>query len=94
MDVRGHLCEGLKRYQTYSRYECIPKFSNKGYTIGCDDTNRIPLLYCPFCEEKLSTIKLYKIECNDCGEKAETYEVPTYCEECYNNNLKIEIEEF
>lgn len=94
MEVRGHLCEGLKKYQEFSTYSCIPKFTRKGYTVGCDGKNYIPILYCPFCGEKLSSVKLYKIECNDCGKKAETYEVPTYCEECCNDNLNIEIKEF
>jgi len=93
MDVRGHLCEKLKRFQEFSTYSCIPKFTSKGFTTGCDGINRVPLLYCPFCGEKLASIKLYKVKCNDCGEKLETFEVSDYCEECYNDNIEIEIVE-
>jgi hypothetical protein len=93
--VRGHMCEGLKKYQEFSRYSCIPDFSKEGFTRGCDDTNYIPILYCPFCGEKLLPVKLYKCKCNNCENTWETYDKSESecCKECYSCNIEIVAEE-
>lgn len=92
ISVRGHLCEGLKKFQESSTYSCIPRFTDKGYTSGCDDTNYVPLIYCPFCGEKLPTIKKYIYKCK-CGSEWESYEKDSgICEECYERVEPIESE--
>jgi rRNA maturation endonuclease Nob1 len=96
--VRGHICEGLKKFQDYSTYDCIPDFTEDGFTRGCDAINYIPIKYCPFCGEKLQLAKLYKIKCKDCGYEYETYskdEINSFCNECGSskNIITIEMEE-
>lgn len=82
-EVRGHMCEGLKKYQEFSTYGCIPDLSEEGYTRGCDDTNYVPILFCPFCGEELLKPKRYKFKCTECNSEWEGYE---YEEECQNED--------
>lgn len=90
--VRGHLCAGLKKYQENSTYDCIPNFTEKGFTRGCDDTNDIPIIYCPFCGKKLPKIKKYIFKCK-CGNVWVDYsKYNYYCEECYEKVEPIEID--
>src|SRR3989304_2456162 len=59
--VLGHLCSGLESFQIEGQSStCIPQFSNDGFISGCDDTNSIKILFCPFCG-----IQLPKIETED-----------------------------
>ena len=58
--VRNHWCEGLKQYQEASTISCIPKFDDYGNTEGCDDTNYVSIIYCPFCGQKLMSVEEYK----------------------------------
>lgn len=59
--VKGHMCPGLDRFQNRVNYNmelepgcsCIPIFDADGCCIGCDDTNRADIQYCPFCGVKL-----------------------------------------
>ena len=49
-EVFGHTCEGLKEFQDYGREEtCSPFINKKGMVEGCDNTNDIPIKFCPFC---------------------------------------------
>lgn len=65
MMVRGHTCEGLERYQSRINYAgepepsygCTPNFDGDGRTRGCDSTNYMPIVFCPFCGEKLDEFK-------------------------------------
>ena len=52
-EVRGHLCDGLRKHLAYSTYRCIPRISEEGWIHGCDDSNMIPILFCPWCGEEL-----------------------------------------
>jgi hypothetical protein len=54
--VRGHICEGLKKFQDYSTYDCIPDFTEEGFTRGCDAINYIPIKY------SLSVEKHYNLQ--------------------------------
>ena len=50
--VFGHLCDGLRQYQAAGG-GCTPLFNKDGETDGCDDTNMIAIIYCPFCGVQL-----------------------------------------
>ena len=50
--VRGHLCDGLLAFQRRGG-GCTPCFGENGQTNGCDDTNYLLLIFCPFCGVKL-----------------------------------------
>lgn len=50
--VRGHLCEGLRRGQEAGG-GCKPRYNEKGSLSGCDDTNYVPILFCPYCGERI-----------------------------------------
>ena len=52
--VRGHICSGLIEHWEYAHYGCIPRLGNLGELCGCDDTNHIYILYCPYCGIKLA----------------------------------------
>lgn len=52
--VKGHSCAGLVELQDASTYSCIPHISEDGCISGCDDTNAVPIRYCPMCGERLS----------------------------------------
>jgi hypothetical protein len=54
--VLGHMCDALKKYQD-SGGGCVPSFNEEGHTVGCDDTNEIPIIFCPFCGIKLQEDK-------------------------------------
>ena len=71
--IRGHMCEGLRKYQEYSTFGCIPDFTEEGYTRGCDDTNYVPILYCPFCGKELPKPKVYNFRCTRCKSEWESY---------------------
>jgi hypothetical protein len=90
-EVRGHLCEGLKKFQEYSTYSCIPKFEENGSISGCDATNEVRIIFCPFCGEKLIEVKEYKHTCNDCKETWTSYSEDSHCEECYSSNITTEL---
>lgn len=83
--VRGHMCMKLKEYQESSTYGCIPSLSEEGYTNGCDDTNYTPILYCPFCGEKLPKPKVYNMKCDECNREWESSSEDWKCidEDCY-----------
>lgn len=59
--VRGHICPGLQDHfdaATYgcipaATYGCIPRITEEGTIAGCDDINEEPILFCPYCGEKL-----------------------------------------
>jgi hypothetical protein len=90
-NIRGHMCEGLRRFQDYSTYSCIPSFNENGSISGCDDTNEIRIKYCPFCGEELAEVKEYKYTCSDCGETWNSYDKDKKCEECYSANITVEL---
>ena len=50
--VRGHLCEGLRRGQKAGG-GCKPRYNEKGSLSGCDDINYVPILFCPYCGERI-----------------------------------------
>lgn len=59
-DLSGHTCEGFQEFQSNGEQEygtCTPFINNKGLIEGCDNTNDIPLKFCPFCGEKLDAIQ-------------------------------------
>lgn len=58
--VCGHMCEGLQTFQDAADYQCMPRLDDDGRVAGCDDTNPVPLRYCPFCALSL--------RCPGCGE--------------------------
>lgn len=89
-NIRGHMCEGLKRFQDYSTYSCIPNFNENGSISGCDATNEIRIKFCPFCGEKLVEVKEYKHTCNNCNEIWDSYYENEDCEECYSANVTVE----
>jgi len=91
-EVRGHLCEGLKRFQENSTYSCIPKFNKEGEVEGCDATNEIRIIFCPFCGEKLIESKEYKYTCVECKDTWKSYDKNIICcDECYSGDLTIEV---
>lgn len=90
-DIRGHICEGLRKYQENGG-GCVPDFTKEGYTRGCDDTNGIPIVYCPFCGEKLSPVFIYTLKCKRCGHLQEQYEYNEAfngCDECCCVHLEV-----
>src|SRR5688572_12743276 len=54
--VRGHTCEGLQRFQDAGR-DCSPYIAEDGTVSGCDDDNDVPILYCPFCGDRLPPVE-------------------------------------
>lgn len=52
VSVLGHICEGLEEFQYYADGQCIPVLNDDGTVSGCDDSNDIPLKFCPFCGTK------------------------------------------
>ena len=50
----GHTCEGLKEhFKAAEDSACVPRFTDEGTIQGCDDENRVTVIYCPYCGEKL-----------------------------------------
>ena len=60
--VRGHLCDGLANFQNASEYGCIPRFGESGDVQGCDDVNRVRIMFCPFCGNKLPVLTAAQLE--------------------------------
>lgn len=60
--VLGHTCSGLTRFQSRIAdngkpepdYPCRPVFDARGCVEGCDDTNYMPIEWCPFCGVRLA----------------------------------------
>ena len=60
--VLGHTCSGLTRFQSRIArngrsepdYPCRPVFDERGCVEGCDDTNYMPIEWCPFCGKQLA----------------------------------------
>ena len=58
--VRGHMCSNLERFQIEGKSSsCIPQFNIDGSISGCDNTNHIEILFCPFCGTKLPELEAY-----------------------------------
>ena len=54
-EVRGHTCSGLETFQkAQTFYGCRPRIDANGMVLGCDAENPIPILFCPFCGERLA----------------------------------------
>lgn len=47
--VLGHTCEGLREHLAAAYYGCVPRLSENGTISGCDDTNNVPIVFCPWC---------------------------------------------
>lgn len=89
--VRGHSCEGLVKFQKFSTYSCIPSYDEDGTISGCDGTNEIPILYCPFCGDKLKSPVIYKHTCKDCGEEWSDVINHRECPKCQGSySIKVE----
>lgn len=52
--VLGHHCDGLREFQEASTYGCIPDITERGIVAGCDDSNPVPIRFCPMCGVSLS----------------------------------------
>ena len=54
--IFGHMCDGLAEFQRKGG-GCTPKlttdkddaWAQPGTVMGCDNTNYVPFLFCPFC---------------------------------------------
>ena len=53
--VLGHMCDGLKDFQSYeARAHCVPNIDAAGVIVGCDDSaTGHPIKFCPFCGVRL-----------------------------------------
>lgn len=90
--IRNHMCEGLKRFQEYSTFSCIPKYNEDGSISGCDDTNYIRITHCPFCGEYLGKVEYKKYTCNDCGYTwIDYHNYDESCSKCWSYNRTLEI---
>lgn len=54
MEVLGHTCEGLEVFHAAVSYACVPTILEDGTIRSCDEENEVPIVYCPFCGEKLN----------------------------------------
>lgn len=60
--VRGHICERLERFQNEGG-GCEPSLTAAGNVQGCDATNYVFILFCPFCGIRLPEPQFI---CGDC----------------------------
>lgn len=48
--VLGHTCVGLTAFQVEAkRSQCVPRLTAHGTIAGCDDTNAVSIVWCPWC---------------------------------------------
>lgn len=59
--VMGHLCEGLKKFQTEAT-GCAPSISEDGTVSGCDADNSVPIQFCPWCGVQLRDLEAERRE--------------------------------
>lgn len=48
-EVLGHTCAGLAAFQAAAWTVCVPRLTDRGTIAGCDDTNEVPIVWCPWC---------------------------------------------
>lgn len=51
--VLGHMCEGMEKFQRAGS-GCAPFILEDGVVLGCDDYNKVPIEFCPWCGTKLA----------------------------------------
>lgn len=54
--VRGHRCDGLNKHfaeagrsKAFEQHCCTPSLDPMGRIEGCDGTNMVPIVFCPWC---------------------------------------------
>lgn len=87
-NIRGHICNGLLYYR-HSLDNYAPDFTVQGFVSCREASSSVPILYCPFCGEKLPEPRMYRYTCRDCGCIHDSYEEEYCCRECFSVDLDV-----